>query len=55
MGTTSGTGATDGVGMMGSPHLLHRLAKEQVKTAQTKLAEAQYDYMIAKVTLAYSG
>ena len=39
---------------MGSPHPLHRLAEEQVKTAQTRLSEAQYDYKIAEVMLAYS-
>jgi len=40
--------------MMGSPHPFHRLAEEQLTAAQTRLAEAQYDYKIAEVTLAYS-
>jgi outer membrane protein len=30
------------------------LAEEQVKTAQTRLAEAQYDYKIPEAMLAYS-
>jgi hypothetical protein len=30
------------------------LEEEQLKAAQTRLAEAQYDYKIAEVTFAYS-
>jgi hypothetical protein len=51
---TSGTSATDEGGMMGFPNPFHRLAEEQVKTAQTRLAEAQYDYKIPEAMLAYS-
>ena len=53
--------------MLGPSHPLHRLAEEQVKTPQVSLqlakrryklglgiSEAQYDYKIAKVMLAYS-
>lgn len=53
--------------MMGSHHPLHRLAEEQVKTTQVSLqlakqryelglgiSEAEYDYKIAEVMLAYS-
>jgi len=52
---------------MGSPHPLQQLVEEQVKTAQVSLqlakhrynlglgiSEAEYDYKIAEVMLAYS-
>lgn len=54
---TSGLSPTDGVGMLGPSHPLHRLAEEQVKRRYKLglgISETEYDYKIAEVLLTYS-